>query len=153
MAHVKFDYSKITEHIFLGTNFCCKVHFNEDLLKKGITADISLEEENSENPFGVKYFLWLPTKNYHAPTQQQLLLGAVTIDLLAETGAKVYVHCKNGHGRAPTLVAAYFVSLGKTVNEAINLVKNKRPEVHLTGEQLEALKLFEKGEIEKEPCC
>lgn len=153
MRHVKFNYSKITEHIFLGTNFCCKLHFDEELLKKGITTDISLEEESLEHPFGVKYFLWLPTKNYHAPTQPQLLLGAVTIDLLTETGANVYIHCKSGHGRAPTLVAAYFISQGKTLKEAINLVKDKRPEMHLTQKQIEALKKFEKGEIEKEPCC
>lgn len=153
MTHTKFKYSEITNHIFLGTNFCCTLHFNEELINKGVNTDISLEEENTENPIGVKYFLWLPTKNYHAPTLQQLLLGAVTIDLLIEAGAKVYIHCKNGHGRAPTLVAAYFISQGKTVKEALDLVKTKRPEMHLTKEQIEALKLFKKGEIKKEPCC
>lgn len=153
MAHTKFNYSKINDHIFVGTNFCCTTHFDDELIKNGINADISLEENNIDNPQGAKYFLWLPTKNYHAPTLQQLLLGAVTIDLLIETGAKVYVHCQNGHGRAPTLVAAYFISQGRPLEEAIDLIKSKRPEVHLTSKQLEALKLFEQGEIKKEPCC
>lgn len=34
MSHIRFDYSEITEHIFLGTNFCCKLHFDEEHLKK-----------------------------------------------------------------------------------------------------------------------
>lgn len=153
MTHKKFEYSKINNHLFVGTNFCCTTHFNDELTKMGVNADISLEETATDNPEGVKYFLWLPTKDLHAPTEQQLLVGSVTIDLLIETGAKVYVHCENGHGRAPTLAIAYFISQNKSVQEAIDIVKSKRPEIHLTKEQLEALKLFEKGEIEKEPCC
>ncbi|MEX0617033.1 MAG: dual specificity protein phosphatase family protein [Candidatus Woykebacteria bacterium] len=152
-SHTAFNYSKITDQIFIGTNQCCKLHFDEKLLSQGITADISLEDESLDTPYGVNYFLWLPTKNHHAPSEQQLLLGAVTIDLLTELGSKVYVHCQNGHGRAPTLVAAYFISQGGSVKEAINLIKTKRPEIHLTKEQLHALEHFEKSEIEKEPCC
>ena len=150
-SHIVFDYSQITDHIFIGTNFCCQAHFNEELVKKGVNADISLEE-NSESPLGVNSFLWLPTKDEHSPTQQQLLLGSVAIDLLIETGNKIYVHCRNGHGRAPTLVAAYFISQGKPLKEAIELVKSKRSEIHLNKEQTEALKMFEKGEIKKTPC-
>jgi len=55
---------------------------------------------------------------------------------------KVYVHCKNGHGRAPTLVAAYFVKQGKSVDEALATIKAKRPSIHLKDIQRKTLEKF-----------
>ena len=49
---------------------------------------------------------------------------------------------KNGHGRSPTLVAAWFISRGKTLAQAIALIKRKRPEIHLEKSQIAALKQF-----------
>src|SRR3989338_9917321 len=92
---VQFEYSQITSQIFLGTNFCCQTHFDQELLSQGITADISLEEEKIDSPLGVSYFLWLAVKDETAPTQKQLKVG---VDFLAEIiklGEKVYIHCKN----------------------------------------------------------
>ena len=57
---------------------------------------------------------------------------------------KVYVHCQNGHGRAPTLVAAYFIKQGKQVEDAVNLIKDKRPAIHLEEVQKQALEEFSK---------
>jgi protein-tyrosine phosphatase len=58
---------------------------------------------------------------------------------------KVYVHCKNGHGRASTLMAGYLISKGSTVEDAINLIKEKRPTMHLQDSQKEALRIFAKN--------
>ncbi|MEK6853994.1 MAG: dual specificity protein phosphatase, partial [Nanoarchaeota archaeon] len=55
---------------------------------------------------------------------------------------KVYVHCKAGHGRSPTLVAAYFILKGKSVKEALVSVRRKRPGIHPTYAQMKALKKF-----------
>ena len=55
----------------------------------------------------------------------------------------MYIHCKNGHGRAPTLVAAYLTTQGMSVEEAIALIKSKRPEIHLEQSQLQAIKRFQ----------
>jgi len=41
----------------------CQEHFSEKLIKKGIKADISLEKESLDRPFGATYFLWLPVKD------------------------------------------------------------------------------------------
>ena len=118
--HVPFDYNKVTEYIYLGSNQCCQVHFKKSLLKKGVKADVSLEKESLDSPFGVDYFLWLPVKDTTAPTQKQLLIGAKSIKELVDNKVKVYVHCLRGHGRSPTLVAAYFILEGLKYNEAIN---------------------------------
>lgn len=140
----RFEYNRITSQIFLGTDMCCTPHFKDELLSKGITADVSLRERHVDSPFGVKYFLWLPSKDHYAPSQQQLLAGATFIDVMVMQKVKVYVHCKAGHGRSPTLVAAYFVLKGKSAKDALAAIRRKRPQIHPTIRQLGALEMFEK---------
>ncbi len=61
-----FEYNKILPSVFLGTNQCCIVHFKKELIRKGITADLSLESEKLDAAWGAKYFLWLPVKDHTA---------------------------------------------------------------------------------------
>ncbi|MEK7192100.1 MAG: dual specificity protein phosphatase family protein [Patescibacteria group bacterium] len=138
-----FDYNEIIDAIFIGNNMCCQADFEKELLNQGVAADISLEEEKIDSPIGVDYFLWLPTKNHYAPDNKKLELGVTALDFFVKNKIKVYVHCKNGHGRAPTLVAAYFISKGMTKDQAINLLTSKRPGVHLNDKQIKALDTFE----------
>lgn len=140
-----FDYSQITDNIFLGTNMCCIVGYADELVKKDVVADISLEKERIDNPIGVDYFLWLPTLDTYPPTQSQLGLGVEAITYLTDNNIKLYVHCKNGHGRAPTLVVAYFVSKGSGVEEAVKTIKEKRYSIHPTQRQIDALEEFSKS--------
>ncbi|MBI5023032.1 MAG: hypothetical protein HZC05_02605 [Candidatus Magasanikbacteria bacterium] len=58
------EYSYIADGIYIGTNQCCQTHFDEKLRKEGITANISLEEERIDAPFGVEFFIWIPIKNF-----------------------------------------------------------------------------------------
>ncbi|MBW2978171.1 dual specificity protein phosphatase family protein, partial [Candidatus Woesearchaeota archaeon] len=136
---------KITDYIYIGTNQCCQMHFKKELLKKGIKADISLEGERLDAPFGVEYYLWLPTKDHFPPTQKQLKAGVDFLKFLVKNKIKTYVHCQRGHGRAPTLVASYLISQGKSVQEAIKLLKKKRPVIHPNKKQIAALKKYEKS--------
>ncbi|MBI2128874.1 dual specificity protein phosphatase family protein [Candidatus Woesearchaeota archaeon] len=138
-----FEYSEITKLIYIGTNQCCSSHFKKSLIKKGVRADISLEEMRLDQPFGVGYYLWLPTKDHKAPAFKQLLIGANFIKKLVDNEVKVYVHCEHGHARAPTLVAAYFILEGKTAIEAIKLIKRKRPIIHPNRSQIQSLINFE----------
>jgi hypothetical protein len=138
-----FDYDQITDTIFLGTNMCCQAGFDKELLSKGVRADISLEELRVDAPQGVDYFVWLPTIDHTAPTMEHLLFGMHTLNFCMQRNIKVYIHCKNGHGRATTLLAAWLIKKqGKTVDEAIALIKEKRPTIHLQDVQIEALKKF-----------
>lgn len=136
------DFNYITDGIFIGTNQCCQTHFDEKLKKEGITADISLEKDRIDAPFGVNFYVWIPVKNHTPPAPDQLEFGVSTLKKLVLMGKKVYVHCKNGHGRAPTLVAAYLISKGKNPEEAEAFIKSKRPSMHLEEIQREALQTF-----------
>lgn len=137
-----FDYDQIDDNIFIGTNMCCQFGFDRELLSKGVRADISLEEVRIDTPTGVDYFLWLPTIDKNPPAPDKLELGVEVIDFLVKRKIKVYIHCQNGHGRAPTLFAAYLIRKGMKIDDAVSYIKSKRPTIHITNSQLKALKKF-----------
>lgn len=147
----QLDYNYITDGIYIGTNKCCQMHFDKKLKEEGITTDISLEGERVDAPFGVQFYTWIPVKNHTAPTNEQLDFGVAILEKLVSMKKKVYVHCKNGHGRAPTMVAAYLIKEGKSVDEAIDFIKAKRPTIHLEKIQKESLAEFSKNL--NESCC
>ena len=139
------EYSYITDGIYIGTNQCCVMGLADVLKKENITADISLEEDRLDVPFGVEIYTWIPTPDHTPPTQDQLSFGVSVLTKLVSQNKKIYVHCKNGHGRAPTLVASYLISKGFTIGEAENLIKEKRPAMHLQDSQKDALEIFKKN--------
>lgn len=143
--HNTLDFNYITDGIYIGTNQCCQTHFDESLMQDGVRADISLEEERIDAPFGVAFYVWIPVKNHAAPSQDQLAFGVSVLEKIVAMKKKVYVHCQNGHGRAPTLVAALLIKQGKTADEAIAFIRSRRPLVHLSNEQKDALGLWERN--------
>ena len=144
--HPQFDLSQITEFIFLGTNLCCLTRSHiQILLDLGVTAEIDLERERQDTAPDVEVYLWLPVPDKDAPTMDEFAAGVSLMDEMSKRGKKVYVHCQYGHGRSPTLVAAYLISQGKTVTEAVDTIKVARQEIHLEDVQLKALeKYYEK---------
>ncbi len=134
------EFSQIDEQVFIGTNKCCVDHFKIGLLDRGVSCDISLEGEMLDQPFGVECFVWLPTPDHTAPTRQNIDVGVAALDEMMKQGRKVYIHCKNGHGRAPTFYAAYLVMKQRlSVEDALARISSKRPEMHLDAAQLDLL--------------
>lgn len=143
------DYTQITENIFIGSDLCrgmsCAVH-GPEFEQLGILVELNLSVEKKETPpDGIDIYSWIPVANMFAPTQEQLDIGTAIINEAVKNNKKVYVHCMNGHGRSPTMVAAYFIRYkGQSAQDAINFILSKRAEVHLVDVQMEALKKFEK---------
>jgi len=124
---------------------CCVVHFKDELLKQGVTTDISMEGEKIDAAFGVDRYLWLPTVDHTAPTLENLWVGSSLMHDVISLGEKVYVHCMNGHGRGPSMGIAYFIRFeNMTTDEAIAFVSSRRKEVHLDDVQVAGLREFEK---------
>lgn len=141
--HAEVNYNQITDNIFIGTNFCCMTHFDEELMSKGIEVDISLEDSRVDSPFGVEGYLWIPVEDNVPPTPYQFEVGTSMIKKSLDDGKKIYIHCRNGHGRAPTMVSAYFIKYEKLEpEEAIEKIRKKRPEIHLDDSQRQALRKF-----------
>jgi protein-tyrosine phosphatase len=145
-----FDYSIIADKIYVGSDFCvgreCKLH-SEEFNKMGVCVEINLAAEKKEiPPDDINMYAWLPVVDGYAPTMDQLNLGTSMINEAVEKGNTVYVHCKNGHGRSPTMVAAYLIRYkGLSVDEAIDLIVQKRPETHIEEVQRWALVEFKQN--------
>ncbi len=143
----KFIYSEIIDHLYLGSDFCqagvCLLHA-EEFKQLGISVELNLsKEENELPPKEIETYLWLPTPDGVAPSPMQLDIGTSAIHEAIANGKSVYVHCKNGHGRSPTMVAAYLIRYqGKSVDEAVAFTQGKREEIHAEFIQREALEKF-----------
>jgi dual specificity MAP kinase phosphatase len=135
--HAPFAYSRIDENVFIGTNACCQMHYDQMLTAHGITCDISLEGERIDRPFGAELFLWLPTPDHRAPERRKVDIGIASLESMIANGCRIFLHCKNGHGRAPTFYASYLIKKkGLTPYAAIDWIKRARPAIHLEPEQL-----------------
>jgi protein tyrosine phosphatase len=152
VAHVHFDaltaldYNYIDDGIYMGTNQCCTAGLSEVLKKEGITSDISLEEDRLDEPRGVSQYIWIPTANHGVPTADQLSFAIQTLEYLVKTKQKVYLHCKNGHGRSSTYISAYLIKTrGYTQEQALDFIKKHRPTAHMQDVQVQYVKEFEKS--------
>jgi len=144
-AHTVFSYNKIEEFIYAGNNLCCQTHFEMELLAKGVSADISLEAERLDNPRGVKYFFWFPWIEDTAPPRELIILALDVLDDILKRDIKTYVHCKNGHGRTTTFLAAYFMRKDKIgADEALAVIKERKPSGHINEAQREFLLRLER---------
>jgi protein-tyrosine phosphatase len=144
----QMDYSKITDQIIIGSDLCkggvCLIH-GDEFRKLGVGVEINLSAEENELPpkDHLESYTWLPVVDGYAPSQEQLAMGTCLIDTAVHAGKVVYVHCKNGHARSPSMVAAYLVKYGgMSLDDALKLIKEKRPESHIEDTQKEALKKF-----------
>jgi protein-tyrosine phosphatase len=86
----------------------------------------------------------IAVRDFGPPTVEQLerfvrLIGA------APPGAKIIVHCEGGSGRTGTFAAAYWVTQGMTVADAISHVRAARPRAIETPGQEDALRDFASG--------
>lgn len=146
--HIHLSYNRIDDFIFAGNNLCCQSQFDQELLSKGIYADISLEAERMDNPRGVKYFFWFPWREDTTPAFELMDLALRIVDDLISQNIKMYVHCRNGHGRTTTFLASYFMRKNNIIAEqALAIVKERRPSGHINEVQRLFLQEFEKRRV------
>ncbi len=136
-------YSQITPQIYVGP----QIHnFGKQKLESwGINSSVNMRIEFDDVAHNVAlvHHCYLPTDDGYAPTLAQMQTGANFIHQRVTAGEKVYIHCRSGIGRAPTMAIAYFVTQGYTLSEAIKLIEKSRPFIQVTQYQIEQLKLFE----------
>jgi dual specificity MAP kinase phosphatase len=115
------------------------------LIERGITGVINLRQEYDyvigSGQLPLRY-LYLPTIDNTAPTQQHLWMGVRFMEEEIKQGGKVYVHCWEGLGRSPTLVAAYLVNNGATPKDAWVAIMKVRPFIRPTPLQRARLEEF-----------
>ena len=134
---------QITGSLFLGSQYT-KAGLKK-LKALGITAIVNMRTHNvytKARYAGIKY-LHLPTVDNTPPTLADLIKGTTFIDNEIKHGGKVYVHCRQGLGRGPTMALAYLMKSGLTFRDAFALVKRVRNFINPKPEQITRLKEFE----------
>jgi protein-tyrosine phosphatase len=117
------------------------------LSKAGIGSVIDARSEASDDEselarHGLR-FLHLPVDDYRAPSQEQLETAAEwTLTQFAE-GRKVYLHCRSGIGRSPSIACAILMAIGYSLSDAFRAVRRVRPWATLSESQRAALEKFE----------
>lgn len=135
--------SQITANLFLGSQYT--LAGLQKLKALGITAIINMrmnpvyQESQYE---GFKY-LHLPTVDNTPPALDVLIRGAEFAGNEIKNGGKVYVHCRQGLGRGPTMAIAYLISTGLTFEDAFALVKKVRTFINPRPGQIERLEELE----------
>ncbi|MDF2440548.1 MAG: hypothetical protein JWN98_1532 [Abditibacteriota bacterium] len=115
------------------------------LQEQGVSVVVNLQHEQQDifSPREkIEGYLWLPAPDGMAPSLEQLMQGVTFIRTCAESGQKVFVHCKAGQGRAPLLCACYLIAEGLAPLEAIKHVREARPRTLLTPDQSARLREF-----------
>ncbi len=104
-------YDWIDDSVALGAR--PRRHHLEQLSAAGVRTVINLCAEYRGHPQTLARLgmtqLWLPTIDYTAPAEDDVRRGLDRIRDDAAHGAKVYVHCKAGNGRAATLALCWLM--------------------------------------------
>jgi protein-tyrosine phosphatase len=120
-------FSRITPQLFVGGQ-----HGKgglKPMARRHIKATVNLRRGFDDRVHGrlAGNYLHLPTRDGHPPILEQTRQGVAFIDQQVRAGHGVYVHCKIGVGRAPTLAACYLVSQGLAPSEAWETIRQVRP--------------------------
>lgn len=135
--------SQITKDLYLGGQY--NLRGLQKLKTLGITAivnmrETSIYEEAQHEGFA---YLHLPTVDNTPPTLQDLIRGANFVDTHIKGKGKVYVHCRQGLGRGPSMAIAYLLKLGTTYDDAFALVKRVRTFINPRPAQVARLRELE----------
>ncbi len=134
--------SPITDDLLLGRAPC---GVEMDHLKEiGVTQVIDLRQKKevwdgtaSEwERIGMKYhhLPLLPT-GPHEPESFETIVNLIEDEI--EEGGLTYIHCTYGVSRSPTATAVYLMSVGRSLENAVDETSTKRPQSDIRGEDTE----------------
>lgn len=140
-------YSWITPNILLGGQPARRLWKILDTI--GVDGVINMRAEydylDEMGGTGGRFeYLYLPTVDNTAPTIEHLQQGVEFANRILDNGGKLYIHCWEGLGRGPTMVAAHLVSKGLTPDEAWAYIRQVRPFIRPVPAQRERLEEFAK---------
>ena len=138
-------YSFVTKNLYVGQQV--KKRGFDRLKKWQISTIINLraEYDYSQNLYHNISYKYFPVVEFQAIPMDLLINGVEQIERNIDLNKKVYIHCKEGVSRAPTLAIAYLIKKGMSLDDALNLIRYQRPFINILSNQIKVLKEFEKN--------
>lgn len=137
-------FSRVTDQLYVGAQY--NAAGRRVLDKHGIDYVVNMRAEfdGAAHGLATAHYCHLPTIDDDAPSVEHLLQGAAFIHAATAAGGRVYVHCAGGVGRAPTMAAAYLITTGKSLDEALAMIRRVRPFIYVMPPQMATLRAFER---------
>jgi Dual specificity phosphatase, catalytic domain len=138
LSPTRLNLSWITPNLALGG----AIHTRDipRLRQLGITAVVDCREEASDDELALARngidFLRLPTIDATSLSQDSLDRGVEWVRGQMMRGARIYIHCSHGVGRAPELGACVLFTEGHTAADALAIVRAKRWQASPNEEQV-----------------
>jgi protein-tyrosine phosphatase len=130
-------YNEIIPGLFVGRrSFAQELPNNINLI-----VDLTAEFVEPEGVRDGKNYICVPTLDASVPEEQDFIDLVKTISSYYDRQQNIYIHCALGHGRAAAVAAGFLLSKGLVadVDEALNLLKEKRSVVKLNSAQIQGL--------------
>jgi atypical dual specificity phosphatase len=141
------NFSWLIPDVLAGADRPSKLQDLQLLVKEGVRVlvTVMLECLNDDmiRATGLEYH-HIPVREFGTPTLDQLQKFVTLVEKNRAQNRPVAVHCFAGWGRTGTFLAAYLISQGTTVKDAILEVRQKRPYSIETRGQEQVLELFAK---------
>jgi predicted ATP-grasp superfamily ATP-dependent carboligase/protein tyrosine phosphatase (PTP) superfamily phosphohydrolase (DUF442 family) len=136
-------YGKMDRKLYFGGQFS-----KLGLLKLkfyGIKSVLSLRNDFSDPKISfikMEYFK-IDIPEYEEITIENFTTSIDCINRQIELGRPIFVHCREGVGRAPSVVVGFLLSKGVNLKEALETVYASRPFSNILEEQLASLRRYE----------
>jgi protein-tyrosine phosphatase len=124
----------------------------QQLKDSGITAIVNVRQASNFTEAYIKGFRYLhiPTSSESPPTLSKLIRCASFVDEeIRKRDGKVYIHCRHGLRRGPSIAIAYLLKCGMTFDDAISLLKNIPINLQLRPVYLLRLKELERHFLDR----
>jgi len=143
------DITWLTDRIAVGGGIWSSENMGQ-VARTGITHVIDMQIEFDDTPLGEEHgveVLWNPTDDDFTLKPPELFRRGVKFAeaALDEAGTKVFIHCAAGVHRAPMMALALLGSLGWDLEDAMQLIENRRPVADFADVYVESVERFLNG--------
>jgi len=123
------------------------------VVRAGITHVIDMAWEHDDTPleqFGIKVLLNSTDDDFQQKPAELLEKGVdFALDALHEPGSKLLIHCVAGRHRGPMMTLAVLGALGWSLEDAMQIIADRRPVVDWAPVYVESVSTFLKSYVAK----
>ena len=125
-------WDRIDEHLIIGAKPARSDIAKLKAIGVGAIVNMCREFDGHEDEMAAAQVtqLYLPTLDFHSPTEEDMIRGVEFMQQQAEAGNSIYVHCKAGRGRSVTLGVCYLIAAPRIGgHDAYDRIREVRPQI------------------------